>query len=129
MILRTLKYGFSHLLTTSMQVRRRQWQPTLVFLPGESQGRLSLVGCHLWGRTEPGTTEVTQQQQQQQEETGSPTSRSYILALENLCSDCYIRKINFHFVSLFHSSLICILLLTQLFAVESVACGLIGIEV
>ena len=28
---------------------KRKWQPTLVFLPGESQGRESLVGCHLWG--------------------------------------------------------------------------------
>ena len=28
----------------------RKWQPTLVFLPGESQGRRSRVGCHLWGR-------------------------------------------------------------------------------
>ena len=45
---------------------RRQWQPTPVFLPGESQGRGSLVGCPLWGRTELDTTEVTQQQQQQQ---------------------------------------------------------------
>jgi len=25
----------------------------------ESQGRGSLVGCHLWGRTESDTTEVT----------------------------------------------------------------------
>ena len=31
---------------------RRKWQPTPVFLPGESQGQGSLVGCHLWGRTE-----------------------------------------------------------------------------
>ena len=31
---------------------RRKWQPTPVFLPGESQGRGSLVGCSLWGRTE-----------------------------------------------------------------------------
>ena len=38
---------------------RRKWQPTLVFLPGESQGRGSLVGCHLWGRTESDTTEAT----------------------------------------------------------------------
>ena len=30
-----------------------------VFLPGESQGRGSLVGCRLWGRTESDTTEVT----------------------------------------------------------------------
>ena len=29
--------------------RRRKWQPTPVFLPGESQGQRSLVGCHLWG--------------------------------------------------------------------------------
>ena len=28
-------------------------------LPGESQGRGSLVGCCLWGRTESDTTEVT----------------------------------------------------------------------
>ena len=41
---------------------RRKWQPTPVFLPGESQERGSLVGCHLWGRTESDTTEVTQQQ-------------------------------------------------------------------
>ena len=33
-------------------------------LAGEFQGRRSLVGCHLWGRTESGMTEVTQQQQQ-----------------------------------------------------------------
>ena len=38
---------------------RRQWQPTPVFLPGESQGRGSLVGCRLWGHTELDTTEVT----------------------------------------------------------------------
>ena len=38
---------------------RRKWQPTPVFLPGESQGRGSLVGCHLRGRTESDTTEVT----------------------------------------------------------------------
>ena len=43
---------------------RRTWQPTPVFLPGESQGRGSLGGCHLWGHTESDTTEVTQQQQQ-----------------------------------------------------------------
>ena len=37
---------------------RRKWQPTPVFLPGESQGRGSLVGCRLWGHTESDTTEV-----------------------------------------------------------------------
>ena len=45
---------------------RRKWQATPVFLPGESQGRGSLVGCGLWGHTELDTTEVTQQQQQYQ---------------------------------------------------------------
>ena len=43
---------------------RRKWQPTPVFLPGESQRWRSLVGCHLWGRTESDTTEAPQQQQQ-----------------------------------------------------------------
>ena len=43
---------------------RRKWQPTPVFLPGESQGQRCLVGCCLWGRTESDTTEVTKQQQQ-----------------------------------------------------------------
>ena len=38
---------------------RRKWQPTPVFLPEESQGRGSLVGCRLWGRTGSDTTEVT----------------------------------------------------------------------
>ena len=38
---------------------RRNWQPTPLFLPGESQGRGSLVGCCLWGCTESDTTEVT----------------------------------------------------------------------
>ena len=42
---------------------RRKWQPTPVFLPGESQGRESLVGCHLWGRIESDTTEATYQHQ------------------------------------------------------------------
>ena len=36
-----------------------KWQLTPVFLPGESQGWGSLVGCHLWGRTESDTTEAT----------------------------------------------------------------------
>ena len=42
---------------------RRRWQPTPVFLLGESQGRGSLVGCRLWGYTESDTTEATWQQQ------------------------------------------------------------------
>ena len=45
--------------------RRRQWHPTPVLLPEKSHGWRSLVGCHLWDRTEQDTTEATQQQQQQ----------------------------------------------------------------
>ena len=36
----------------------RKWRPAPVFLPRESQGRGSLVGC-LWGCTESDMTEVT----------------------------------------------------------------------
>ena len=36
---------------------RRKWQPTPVFLPGESQRRRSLVGCSPWGRKVSYTTE------------------------------------------------------------------------
>ena len=36
---------------------RRAWQPTPVFLPGESQGQRSLAGYSPWGHKEPDTTE------------------------------------------------------------------------
>ena len=51
-----LQHGHAliHLFT-----QRRQWQPTPVVLPGESQGQGSLVGCHLWGHTESDMTEAT----------------------------------------------------------------------
>ena len=50
--------------TTSLSLftfmhRRRKCQPIPVFLPGESQGQESRVGCRLWGRTESDTTEAT----------------------------------------------------------------------
>ena len=57
---------------------RRKWQPTPVFLPGESQGWRSLVGCRLWGHTESDMTEVTQQQQQQ-------LLYSHVISLMILC--------------------------------------------
>ena len=47
------------LIPNNQEFWRRQRQPTPVFLPGESQGRESLVCCHLWGHTESDTTEVT----------------------------------------------------------------------
>ena len=40
-----------HKITTTVAlVRRRQWHPTPVLLPGKSHGRRSLVGCSPWGR-------------------------------------------------------------------------------
>ena len=52
------RLSFSLSLLTFMHGRRK-WQPPPVFLPGDSQGRGSLVGCRLWGRTESDTTEAT----------------------------------------------------------------------
>ena len=39
------------------KMRRRQWHPTPVLLPGKSHGRKSLVGCSPWGHEESDTTE------------------------------------------------------------------------
>ena len=38
---------------------RRKWQPTPVFLPGESHGQRSLADYSPWGHKESDTTEVT----------------------------------------------------------------------
>ena len=38
-------------------IRRRQWHPTPVLLPGKSHGQRSLVGCSPWGRKESDMTE------------------------------------------------------------------------
>ena len=38
-------------LTCTFMHWRTKWQPTPVFLPGESQGWGNLVGCRIWGRT------------------------------------------------------------------------------
>ena len=39
---------------------RRTWQPTPVFLPGESYGQRSLAGYSPWGGKESDTTEATE---------------------------------------------------------------------
>ena len=65
---------------------RRKWQPTPVFLPGESQGRQNVVGCCLWGRTESDTTEATYQQQQQQQRLNS----HFVKKRKMGCSDTVI---------------------------------------
>ena len=46
-----------NLQISSLENRRRQWHLTPVFLPGESHGRRSLVGCSPWGRKELDKTE------------------------------------------------------------------------
>ena len=61
-------------LFTSMHWRRK-WQSTLVFSPGESQGRRSLVACHLWGRTELDMTE--------KQESSRKISNSALLTMPN----------------------------------------------
>ena len=38
-------------------LRRRQWHPTPVLLPGKSHGWRSMVDCSPWGREESDTTE------------------------------------------------------------------------
>ena len=55
--------GVGHDSATSLSLftvmhRRRKWQPTPVFLPGECQGQASLVDFCLWGRTESDVTEA-----------------------------------------------------------------------
>ena len=39
---------------------RRKWQPTPLFLPGESHGQRSLAVYSPWGHKESDTTEATQ---------------------------------------------------------------------
>ena len=49
--------GFT--FTFHLHALEKEMATSPVFLLGESQGRGSLVGCRLWGRTESDTTEVT----------------------------------------------------------------------
>ena len=58
------------------QLRRRKWQPTPVFLPGEFQGQGSLVGCHVWGHTESDTTEVLSSSSSSSSSSSRPTPKS-----------------------------------------------------
>ena len=57
---------------------RRKWQPTPVFLPGESWGQGNLVGCRFWGCTELDMTEVTWHKQQQ-------LPQGLLVQVSNLC--------------------------------------------
>ena len=68
----------------------KEMATTPVFLPGESQGLGSLVGCRLWGHTESDTTEATQQQQQQK--FAAVTNKTAM----NVCEYDFLQS-NFHF--------------------------------
>jgi len=57
--LRVRHYWATSLSLFTFMHWRRKWQPAPVFLPGESQGWGSLVGCRLWDRTELDMTEAT----------------------------------------------------------------------
>ena len=52
-----ISFSNANFTSSSLVTRRRQGHPTPVLLPGESQGRRSLVGCSRWGRWESDTTE------------------------------------------------------------------------
>ena len=54
------KYIYFYFSLFSYIIWRRKWQPTPVFLPRESRGQRSLVGCCPQGCTESDTTEATQ---------------------------------------------------------------------
>ena len=64
---------------------RRKWQPTPVFLPGESQGQKSLVGCRLGGRTELDTTEALSSSSSSIHKRGSPCVCVFFSGEESAC--------------------------------------------
>ena len=90
--LRRVRHDWMTLLSLfTLMHWRGKWQPIPVFLPRESQGRRSLVGCCLWGCTGWGMTEATQQQQQQ-------SSWYYVLQCAN--SDCALKTTQFLSISI-----------------------------
>ena len=93
---------------------RRKWQPSPVFLPGESQGLGSLVGCHLWGHTEshnwsnlaaaaaflPGESHgeawwATVHREGRESDTTEATEHMCVhTQLQDLDTDCFLTPIN-----------------------------------
>ena len=60
--MRSLRVGHNWVTSLSLFTFmhwRRKWQPTAMFLPGESDGRGSPVGGRLWGHTESDMTDAT----------------------------------------------------------------------
>ena len=53
------KWSTSEQTVSEVSEDNNKEEERVEFLPGESQGQWSLVGCHLWGRTESDTTGAT----------------------------------------------------------------------
>ena len=85
-------------LTEAEDIKKRwqeyteKWQPTPVFLPGESQGRRSLVGFCLWGCTKQDTTEATQQQHTKKKKKNFMTQITTITHLEPDMLECEVNQ-------------------------------------
>ena len=54
-----VRHDFAFTFTFHLHALEKEMATHSSVLPGESQGRGSLVGCRLWGRTELDTTDVT----------------------------------------------------------------------
>ena len=65
-----------------LEPRRRKWQPTPVFLPGESHGQRSVVGYHPRGCKESDTTKWLTHM--------SRTKISWLLVRYTFCLDSYL---------------------------------------
>ena len=54
-----VRHDFTFTFTFHFHALEKEMATTPLFLPIESQGHRSLMGCRLWGHTESDTTEVT----------------------------------------------------------------------
>ena len=67
---------------------RREWQPTLIFLPGESHGQRSLSGCSSYSGKELDTAEATNTHVRHVAFLEHPASFSFLcvsLVIQPLC--------------------------------------------
>ena len=65
---------------------RRNWQPTPVFLPGNSHGQRNLMGCYQWGHKESDTNKhnIAQNKSRQSTDAHKPNSELWRLDAEML---------------------------------------------
>ena len=68
---------------------RRKWQPTPVFLPGESHRQRGLVGCGLWGCKESDTTKQLSDRHTYTHTRAHTHTHTGLLRYENVCSPKY----------------------------------------